>query len=877
MKLLKTKLSKPPINITTIERMAILERFADYNQYKMLLVSAPAGSGKSTLINTWLDRVETNYCWYSLDVSDNDLKQYLTYLITCIETHDIYLPFQLSDLLFSLQSIGSHGFIHALINILYECKEPLILVFDDYHLIQNTEIHQMMKLFVEHIPPHVHLVLITREDPPLSLSKLRVSRFLLEIRYTDLQFNDEEITRFLINTMGLRVDPRDIQTLNYKTEGWIAGIQLAALSIQNHDDPRKLIDEISGNHYIVDYLMEEVLSYMDQELLDFLLATSILSQFTAKLCDDMLSLESGTSETYLSMLSQSNTFIIPLDQTQNWFRYHHLFKELLLSRLATNSIDVKKRHLRASLWFEKEDHIDLAIYHALKAEALDIAADFIENIWAECDRSMEASRWLEKFKQLPLDIVKKRPVLLAGYSWALLDIGRHEEALVWLKEAEDLYQGIQSGDISDYRISDKEQYDILASTIASAYCFISIGQGRFDEMFAFAHEAFQKNPEISPHRSGVLHMLMGLALWAIGDLPKARQEIDQAIIEIQKHESHNNLGTYELVHIELQLDIGNFEQTKHMLDKVIFKALNDTQIPLSMANFYLDYSRLHLAQGNLQEAINAHITSKTYGKKYCLPDFWYKWYQQQANLQICQGLYDSALLSLDEAEVNYYLNPLPTRTTIKGLRGYIYILLEQYNHAGTCFDKPYAEQDLIYQSIYLAKIERQKEAESILNELYSTAMSQHRGRTVTEVLLGKSILALVAGDHAQCVQSLVESQKYINEWCYIEPLLRYKDVLGGIYSSLKLADKLKAKISVESLDASYTVFQVNQKLPEPLTPRELDVLQLLANGYSNQDVCNELFLAISTVKGYNQNLFGKLGVRRRTEAILKARMLGLIK
>jgi len=876
MNLLQTKLNKPPIFKAHITRENINHLLADYKQHKIILVSAPAGSGKSTVINTWLDTIDANYSWYSIDESDNDILQFLSYFIACLETNNIYKSYQLSSLLTSFQSVGADSLIHSVISVLYESKLPFIIGLDDYHLIQNHDIHQMMMKLVEHLPNHIQLVIITREDPPLSLSKLRVGRLLLEIRAKELRFNNDECVQFLAKTMGLKLASSDILTLNEKTEGWIAGLQLAALSLQNHTKPEELIESFAGNHYIVDYLLEEVLNHLDQESIDFLLATSILSQFTADLCDSILDLKRGSSKEHIEVLSRINAFIIPLDHQMQWFRYHHLFRELLLDRLPGTEFDAQELHYRASLWFNTRENFDLAIDHAIEAGAIDLAADIVENIWGECDRSMKAMQWLDKFQNLSKEVIEKRPVLLMGYGWALLDTGKHIEAEKWLKKAQDLYDSIQSGEITDYDVSDQEQYDLLPSTIASAYCYITIGQGQFDIMFNYAKKAFNHKTKMPTHRSGVLHMLMGLAHWSIGDMPQARQEIDSAIIDLKKNKSAIEIGTYEIVKIELLMDAGQFDQASNLLDQVISNALNTNKPPLALANFHLIYSSLYLATGNIHEAIKAHEVSKTYGVKYCLPDFWYKWYQQQATLQVHQDLLESAISSLDEAEAHYYLNPLITRTSLKGLRGYIYVLLGRLNDASFSFDNLFAEQDLIYQSIYLKKTGDHLAADRILKTLYEITKSQQRERSTTEVLLGQAVLARLDGQIDTCIKYMKSATIFINEHFYVEPLLRYQDVLGDVYSKLNLKDEVKQYLSVESLEDSYIIFQVNQQLPEPLTSRELEIIQLLAVGYSNQEVCDQLFLALSTVKGYNQNIYGKLGVRRRTEAISKARTIGLI-
>lgn len=877
MRLLKTKLSKPPIHTTIIKRPNITKLLEDYCNYKLILVSAPAGSGKSTVINAWLETIDTKYSWYSLDTSDNTIQQFLSYFIACLDGEEVFKSYQISELIASLASLGPDSLMRSIINVLYETKIPFTIILDDYHFIHNKEIHQMIMMFIEHLPSHIQLLIITREDPPLFLAKLRVSRLLLEIRMQELQFSNEETTEFMANSMGLKMSPHHIEQINLKTEGWIAGIQLTALSLQNQQDYKKLLNEFTGNHYIVDYLLEEVLNHMDARYMNFLLGTSILSQINSDLCDNLLDLNPGSSEDILRVLSQNNTFIMPLDYHRQWFRYHHLFRDLLLSRLENTSFDIHNLHYKASIWFEANSITDLAINHALEAEAFTFAAKLVENIWIECDRNLQAQYWIDQFEKLPEDIVDKRPVLLMGYAWALLDTGHHLECKVWLEKSQNLYDAIQAGKVLDYEISDQEQYDLLPSTIASAHCYLAIGEGRFNDMFSYAKKAFNHKAKMTSHRSGVLHMLMGLALWSIGDMTKAKDEIDQSILAIKKSNNTIAMSTCEIVRIDFLVDTGQFKLASDLLNQVISCAEKNGKISLVLASFHLIYSRIHLALGNIDEAIKAHQLSKKYGLKYCLPDYWYKYYQHQAILQIYQGLFDSAVLSLDEADSHYYLNPLVTRTSIKGLRGYLNILMNKLDDAALCFDNIFAEQDIIYKSIFLAKVGKEDESVKILTRLYEKAESQRRTRSISEILFGQAVISKENGRIKECIGYISQAIVFVNSSHYIEPLLRYREVLGDIYPNLSLSNEIKTYLSLDFLDDSYTVFQANQELQEPLTPRELEIIQLLSNGYSNQEICDELFLALSTVKGYNQNLFGKLDVHSRTEAISVARKIGLIK
>jgi len=876
MKLLQTKLNKPQMYTPYIRRAGIHDKLAAYRDYKLVLVSGPAGSGKSTLLKGWLADEGLTYSWYNLDASDNDMQQFLSYLIACINQHPAFAVYDLSSLMTSSLTLESGPIIHSIIQVLQEVDSPLALILDDYHLISNPDIHRVMNQVLEHLPSQVQVFMTTREDPPLSLAKRRVNRQLLEVRAGDLQFTKEETGQFLLDIMKMTLSDDQVDLLTQKTEGWAAGIQLAGLSLQDRPNPDHYLDQMNTNHYIVDYFMEEVLSQMEEASLNFLLMTSLFNHFTADLCDYVLDLQPGQAHKHLTYLWQHNVFLIPLDDRRQWFRYHHLFRDLLSQGLAGRSMDVKILHTRASQWFRDHDHIDWAIDHACQGENWQLAGDLVENLWETCDKSLQANRWLNHFNKLPKDHVESRPVLLLGYTWALLDTGQHVQAKVWLQKAESLYKSIQDGHVTTYRVSDHDQYILFPSTLASAKCYIAIGHGQFDLMFDYAKEAFNRDLPLSPHRQGVLRMLMGLAYWATGQLAIAKKEIDHAIIDIKNTEGAITLGTYELVNLELLMDLGHYGQASQMLDQAIRAQETETKLPLALANFLLIYSRLHLAKGNLKEAIEAHKQSQIAGQKHALPDFWYKWYQHQASIQLHQGLYTSGLASIEEAKEHFYLNPLPSRTTLEGLKGFLYILDNKLDHARLCFDQAYADQDLVYKALLEARLKNYALAEDILVQQRTLCHQQGRLRATCEADMGLGLLAHYMGKKRTCLDHLKEAVIFVNNQTYVEPLMRYQSILGEYYEDLDLASPIRDKLALRPRDGSYHIFQANQKLEDPLTPRELDVLQLLAEGLSNQGICDQLFLALSTVKGYNQNIFAKLEVKRRSEAIIRARQLGLL-
>lgn len=388
-------------------------------------MSAPAGSGKSTIVSAWLTEQDTPYSWYSLDEWDNDLMCFFAYMIAGIKSIDEQTSEQLEHMLDAFQTIGFEGILKGFIHQLHAVDRPFILVLDDYQVIQNDQIHQVLRTMLEHMPNLMQLVLITREDPPLPLAKVRASKGLLELRISDLRFTEEEVKTFFLQKLNLNLQEEQLQLLFKRTEGWIAGLQLTALSMQGLKDTSGFIEAFTDSHYyIMDYLMEEVLERQTPEIKEFLLKTAVLEFFSGELCDAVVQLEPGNGRAIVERLVKTNSFIIPMESSHEWYRYHHLFRDLLRQRLEQQSkADIKNLHHRAGRWFKMEGREQEAIHHFLKAEVFEEAAALIECKWSEMDLQLQSAFWLDMAKQLPVSILEKSPVLAMGYGWALLDMG----------------------------------------------------------------------------------------------------------------------------------------------------------------------------------------------------------------------------------------------------------------------------------------------------------------------------------------------------------------------------------------------------------------------------------------------------------------------
>jgi LuxR family transcriptional regulator, maltose regulon positive regulatory protein len=762
--LLATKLNRPQLPDGLVPRGGLL---SDSRWASLILVSAQAGSGKSTAVSAWLPKQGKAYCWYSLDDWDNDLMQFFTYLTEGIAAIDEPVSKALRQLLGACQQIGFEAFTRALISSLHTITSPFILVLDDYHVIRSEQVHLVLKTLLEHFPPLMQLVLITREDPPFPLARLRAARKLLEVRIHQLRFTEEETRAYFALRLRVPLEQAQLQDLARRTEGWAAGLAMTALSMQGLDDISGFIEAFAGSrYYMMDYLMEEVLERHPPEIKAFLLGTSILDSFSGSLCDAVLRLEPGTCGAIISRLIKTNSFIVSTDTARQWYRYHRLFRDLLLQRAEQQPADeTAALHRRAGGWLKANGFMQEAIFHFLKAAAFEEAAALLECRWAEMDMQLQSASWLDMANRLPSGIIERSPVLAMGIGWALLDKGDMEAGRGWLEKAERLHALCRQGADTDVLIGDRLQFDMLPATVASAYGYIDSATGDIEGAFRHARYALANFPDGQSLKRGIAEMMLGFAHWESGDLRQAEAVISQSAANIKKAGNLLVEHSFFMVLGELYIHQGELGKAKARFEQTISRLLSEGVVPILLPGLYLGLAKIAFLQGDNGHASALLEESRAYGQKLALMDWEYKYYLLQARIYCAEGLYGPARECLRESRAHYYMNPIPENVTI-------------------------------------ADVEKLVEA-------------------AAERAAGK--------------------------------LLGTKDIN----------------------DPAFRKEHVNQSLPEPLTVRELEVLSLIVSGSSNREICDTLFLALSTVKGYNQNIFGKLGVSRRAQAVSKAKEMGL--
>ena len=783
---LSAKLHKPQMSDDIISRAELCKNCHWAN---VILVSAQAGSGKSTIISAWLSEQDRQYSWYSLDEWDNDVTQFFAYFIAGIKSIDRQAAESLEHLLDAFQSVGFDAFIRALIHQLHSIDRPFIMVLDDYHVIRNDQIHQVLRTILEHLPQLMQLVLITREDPPFPLAKLRASKKLFELRISQLRFTEDEVRAFFSQKLSLRLEEDQLQHLIKRTEGWVAGLQLTALSMQGLEDVGRFIEAFTGSHYyIMDYLMEEVLDHQSPEIKDFLLKTSIFEYFSVELCEAVVQLESGAGSAIIKKLVKSNSFIIPTESSHEWYRYHNLFRDLLRQRLEHEpKMDLDNLHHRAACWFKNEGLGQEAIYHFLKANACEEAGALIECKWAEMDAQLQAATWLNMANQLPVTILERSPVLSMGYGWAMLDMGDVEGCGVWLDKAQVLYDLYQSGKCPEaILISDAFQFDLLPATIASARGYIAAAKGDMEGTLKHTQDALMRIPGDQHQKRGIVAMMLAVAHWGKGELHEAEAVVIQCLEDVGKTGNPLAYNSFYMVLSELYIQQERLNEASELLKQVISRVSRENQVPILLASLYLGLAKVAFLHGDNQQAYARLEESKVYGQKYSLVDWKYKYYLILARVYCSEGFYDLARDCVRESRTYYVMNPLPEDIT---------------------FD----------------------DMEAIIDQ------SETSGH-----LIQRSVDEGINKESRQDLEKANSKGLYLNKL----PLLKKE--------------------------------YANHALIESLTVRELEVLALITSGLSNQEICDTLFLALSTVKGYNQTIYAKLQVKRRTEAVVRAKELGLV-
>jgi LuxR family maltose regulon positive regulatory protein len=695
--LLKTKLYIPPVRPGLVSRPRLIERLNVGVHRKLTLISAPAGSGKTTLVSEWVAGGARPVAWLSLDEGDNDLTRFLAHLVAALQTIAPNIGQGVLSVLSSPQLSPTESILTLLLNEIVTVPDRIVLVLDDYHVIDAKPVDDTLTFLLEHLPPPpdgLHLVIATREDPQLPLARLRVRGQLTELREADLRFTPSEAAGFLNQVMGLSLSAEEIAALERRTEGWIAGLQMAALSLQRRTDIADFIQAFTGSHrFVLDYLVEEVLQRQPEHVRSFLLQTSILDRLSGPLCDavqfgeDKLPSRSfGTAaegtgrhqdgKGMLEALERGNLFVVPLDDKRQWYRYHRLFADVLHSYLMKEQPNqISTLHQRASEWYERNGLPSDSFSHAIAAEDFPRAAGVAEREWQAMDDSFQSTTWLGWVKKLPQSLIRARPVLSTQYAWSLWLAGELEASEARLRDAERWLDPTgdasarPEGSANGMVVVDQEQFRTLPASIALVRAYNAQAQGDLSTTIEYAERALKLTPEGDHIGRATATVTLGFTNWASGDLEAARRAMADWINSMQK--AGNTVfaiaSTFALADImvaqgRLRKAVGAYQRSLQLASG------QNEHTQRVTAHLYLGLAILYHEMGDREAAAQHLLKARELGEQSTLPDWPHRWQLAQAHLKESDGDWEAALDLLDEAKRLYVRTGLPDTRPIEALK-----------------------------------------------------------------------------------------------------------------------------------------------------------------------------------------------------------------
>ncbi|HVU68300.1 MAG TPA: LuxR C-terminal-related transcriptional regulator [Ktedonobacteraceae bacterium] len=899
--ILTTKLYLPRLRPHMVNRPRLIERLNEGLSRKMTLISAPAGFGKTTLVTAWAEAIKRPVAWLSLDEGENDPTRFLIYLIAAVQTIE---PTSGAGVLRALQSNQpppSEALLTALLNDLASVKEPFVLILDDYHVIETQAVDLALTSLVEHLPPHMHLVVTTRSDPHLPLARLRARGHLSELRAADLRFTSSEAAAFLTQVMGLVLSAQDIARLSERTEGWIAGLQFAALSLQGHQDVPGFIQAFAGDHrYIVDYLLQEVLQRQPAPLRTFLLQTSILDRLSGPLCDAVTGQEEGSAR--LEALERGNFFIVPLDDRRHWYRYHHLFAEVLAAHLlAEQPAQVAALHRRASEWYEHHGSVSDAIRHALAAEDFARAANLIELAIPEMRRSRQDATLLGWLKALPDELFLFRPVLSVGYAYALLSGGELEAAQARLRDAERwLDTTAETGAFAlapspEMVVVDEKAFRQLPALIAMYRAACAQVLGDVPGTIKYARRVLDLVSEDDPLGRGAAAALLGLASWVSGDLKTAHRTFADGIASVRRAGNISDAISGTIALADIRTAQGRLHEAMWTYERALQEALAPGEPLLQgTADLYVGLSELHRERNDLDGAEQLLLKSKELSERTGFPHNRSRWRVALARIQEARGDLPAALALLREAGRLYVRDFFPNVRPVAALVTRVWIAQGRVGEAlGWAREQGLSTRDDLsylreFEHITLVRVllARAKSAGTahlllevmdLLTRLLKAAQAGERMGSVIEILLLQALTHQAQDDISAALLALRQALLLAEPEGYIRMF-----VDEGFPMAVLLEKAAQHGIApnyirqlLAALDSVSDKTPVRQVLIEPLSERELDVLRLLRTDLTGPEMARELIVSLNTLRTHTKNIFSKLGVNNRRAAVRRAEELAL--
>jgi LuxR family maltose regulon positive regulatory protein len=857
---------------------------------KLILLSAPAGYGKTTLLSDWSSRLQIPCIWLSLDRYDNDLFRFLAYLHTGLQKYGIDIKTQpLSQA--QPKNILDHRILVSLINNITSFEPGFVLILDDYHRIKNEQVHSTISFLLDNLPLNCTILIATRIDPPLQLARLRARGALCEIRAEELRFSETEAITFLNQSMKLGLETSEANSLNRKTEGWITGLQLAAISLRDNPEKGSFIAAFAGNdRHIADYLVDEALARQTAGIQDFLIQTAILDQLSAPLCDAITG--NGDAREILTQLEQSNLFLIPQDNVREWYRYHNLFQDLLLMRLRQNfqAEDIKELHELASAWFLSKDHIIDAIHHAFEADDIPKIVSLIEsNIFTILDQGKirTLQSWMSS---IPENYKSDHPWLNIAYALVLVYAGEldlSEKALCLAEETLKRLEAEESNQVKAY---------IFA--IRAYALWIKGSTEKSDEL---ASQALKLIPENAFTLRAFTFMVLGaccIQQHAFADAKRALKES----IDLANKTGNDHIQILASSHLVfLLINQAKFAEAEQICQRIITQYENrKTQTSPAIAQIFTLLSDIYTKRFQLDEALSLAKKGLMISKRWNQIDTETVCYIYLIQTLITRHEFDQAREYLDqvkertmnfspwfrdiieESEVNFLISSGEIKSASK------WALEKGLNYRD--FIHPTKLHTYINYARILSHDGRFLEALKLVDRLLLDCETKKMVGVYLDLSPLKSVILAKMGEYEKATKALKDALSSAEPEGYKRSFIQYGEGLVSLLPRViqngqhqEFALELLESIEAQAIDKPATLTgrmakdkTFDKTLLESLSDRELEVLEWMACGCTNLEIAQKLVISLHTVKSHARNIYGKLGVKNRTEAVTRGRLLGLL-
>jgi LuxR family maltose regulon positive regulatory protein len=895
--MLLTKLHIPPSGNNIVHRPKLFEQLNSGLSRKLILVSAPAGFGKTTVISDWIIHHKIPTVWFSLDNGDNDPAVFLRYIITGIQS--IHQDFGQSALRLinspgspSVESIAS-----LLINELLSINQNFLLVLDDFHLIKSNEVLMLATYLLEHIPGNIHIVILTRSDPSLSLSRLRSQHQIVELRLSDLSFSANEISVLFNKKLKLGLSADEVHSLETKTEGWIAGLQLAAISMQSGEDISEFVRNFKGdNRYIMDYLIEEVLKIQTDDIKDFLLQTSILEQMSAPLCNALLNRDD--SQQVLESLEQNNMFVIPLDAHRTWYRYHHLFAGLLKQRfLQFDQKKIEDIHNKASAWFEENALHEFALGHVLEIRnferSIQILGRIVERMWEVGHHSAI----LRYGKLLPDEVIKSNHEFAVYYSWILITAGQVTESEKYLGYAQKVIDAVINGEGSakEAILANKFLFGKLATTLA----YMKLFTAPPETIIKYSEIAIDNLSETNPLWTGWAWYFIGNAELARGDVHKGLDAFNSALEHSKKTDNIYLIATITSSIVSHRCALGQY--------RYAFAQCNDTlslmnrrgysgiaKVEWTFSGLFSMMAVIQCIWTNFDEALENAKTA--YQLCESARDIRYKIMALLAYsytlhaVEDKEGAFDK-IGELEDVLKRYKIAPFLAATYI-GWKIYLLIEKHEIDKAADFAKEVGLGQPLkitfetLYSYIQFARLlllqNQNTRAEELMSEIYVIAKKSNGVERLIDLKLVYAMMYIRSNEHEKAVSEYIDALEMAADENLIRHFLFDLDQMGVLLNDIyirhaagrtRIHDSFMQKFR-QAVDSK---IKQSKRNPDPgLSIREFETLKLTADNLTNKEIAERTFVSINTVKTHLKNIFIKLDVNNRSGAVAKAKKMGLL-